>query len=87
MKHKEKTQTTIKHPIPKIPPLGYIKINERSPHGQAIYYNRKEKTYLTPDVDQHSGGWWKMAKNIQGLFSKKTRLGTYNKDLSMRIGD
>ncbi|WP_394887051.1 toxin C-terminal domain-containing protein [Clostridium butyricum] len=76
-----------KHPIPKIPPHGYKKINERSPHGQAIYYNPKEKTYLTPDVDQHNGGWWKKASKIKNLFNKNIRLGTFDNDGYTPIGD
>ena len=64
--------------------LGFTKVNERSPHGAPIYANGK--VYITPDVDSHIGGFWEMAKKIKDLFSKSTRLGTYDADLN-RIGD
>lgn len=56
----------------------------RYTHGQPIF--KKGNKYITPDVDSHNGGVWKMADSIDGLNSKKTRLGTYDKDLK-RIGD
>ncbi len=47
-------------------------------HGQPVY--RKGSRYITPDVDQHRGGTWKM-------FDRKgNRLGTYNENLTARIG-
>ncbi|EGV36037.1 toxin C-terminal domain-containing protein [Neisseria weaveri] len=33
------------------------------------------------------GGAWKAAKTVAALGSKQTRLGTYNEDLSVRVGD
>ena len=63
--------------------LGFKKIKEKS-HGQAIF--KKGRKYITYDVDSHNGGFWKMADSIQNLGSKKTRLGTYDKNLN-RIGD
>lgn len=66
--------------------LGYTKVKNRHSHGQAIYYNSKTKTYITYDADAHNGGFWKMAKTIDGLLSKSTRLGTYDENLN-RIGD
>ncbi|MFW2500434.1 toxin C-terminal domain-containing protein [Clostridium diolis] len=86
-KLKNKFEKPVRHPIPKIPPEGYLKINQRSRCGQAIYFNKKTKIYITPDVDQHNGGYWKVAYSPDALNSKSTRLGTYNKDLSKRIGD
>ena len=65
--------------------LGYEKTNSIS-HGQAIYYNPKNKKYITPDVDSHNGGVWKMAKSIEELSSRGTRMGTYDEFLN-RIGD
>ena len=56
--------------------LGYKKTNSKS-HGQPVYTDGK--TYITPDVDGHNGGWWKMAKTIQDLASKATRMGTYDR--------
>jgi len=63
--------------------LGFERIKERS-HGQPIY--KKGRRYITPDVDQHNGGVWKMADSIENLRSKATRMGTYDKELN-RIGD
>ena len=34
----------------------------------------------------HEGGFWKMADSVEGLGSKRTRLGTYDMN-SNRIGD
>jgi hypothetical protein len=65
--------------------LGYEKTNYTS-HGQPVFYNKKTKKYITPDVDQHNGGIWKMAKSPQELGSKSTRIGTYDSNL-VRIGD
>ena len=68
--------------------MGYTKVNERS-HGQAVYYNSKAKTplkYITPDVDSHNGGFWKAASSVRDLGSKATRTGTFNADLSVKIG-
>ncbi len=65
--------------------LGYKNTGKRS-KGQPVYYHKKNKNYITHDIDSHNGGFWKMAKTINGLKSKKTRLGTYDKDLN-RIGD
>lgn len=69
----------LKHSIPK----GYHKLNERC-HGQAIFTNGKK--YISRDIDQHKGGYWKMASSIKNLHSKQTRDGTYDEDLK-RIGD
>ena len=63
--------------------LGYKKINEKS-HGQPIY--KKGNRFITPDVDSHNGGYWKMADSIKNLARKVTRMGTYDIDLN-RIGD
>ena len=46
-------------------------------HGQPVF--KKGNRYLTPDVDQHSGGVWKM------FDQKGRRLGTYDGNLN-RIG-
>jgi RHS repeat-associated protein len=63
--------------------LGYTKTNYRS-HGQPVYKNGNK--YITPDVDGHNGGAWKMADSIKNLGSKSTRMGTYDANLN-RIGD
>lgn len=65
--------------------LGYQKTNYRS-HGQSVYYNSKNKTYITPDIDGHNGGVWKMAKSVKDLSSKDTRMGTYDENLVL-IGE
>jgi hypothetical protein len=44
-------------------------------HGQAIYSDGKG-LFISPDVDGHSLGAWKMASSIKGLGSN--RLGTYD---------
>ena len=53
-------------------------------HGQPIF--KKANKYITPDIDGHIGDVWKMANSIKDLGSKKSRLGTYDKNLK-RIGD
>ncbi|WP_187291017.1 toxin C-terminal domain-containing protein [Clostridium novyi] len=47
---------------------------------------KKGRKYITPDIDSHNGGVWKMADSIKKLGSRKTRMGTYDKHLN-RIGD
>jgi len=61
---------------------GYTKTNYRS-HGQPVF--KRGNRYITPDVDSHSGGVWKMADSPQNLGSKSTRMGTYDANL-VRIG-
>ncbi|OAV09722.1 hypothetical protein AO377_1183 [Moraxella catarrhalis] len=44
--------------------MGYKKINERS-NGQPVYQATKSAVvrglpYITPDVDSHNGGAWKL---------------------------
>ena len=63
--------------------LGFEKTSYFS-HGQAVF--KKGNKYITIDVDKHNGGFWKMANSVEGLGSKKTRLGTYDINLN-RIGD
>jgi hypothetical protein len=63
--------------------LGFKKTNYRS-HGQPVF--QKGNRYITPDVDGHNGGSWKMANSVENLGRKDTRLGTYDADLN-RIGD
>ena len=64
--------------------LGYKKIPDRS-NGQAIF--QKGNKYISYDVDGHNGGVWKSAGSIKDLGSKNTRDGTFNYDLTQRIGD
>lgn len=87
MKSNEKSKYKIKHPTPKNPPEGYVKVKGRYSKGQAIYYSSKYKNYLTPDIDQHKGGYWKKAKEIEYLLSKSKRLGTFDEDGCTKIDD
>jgi hypothetical protein len=64
--------------------MGYVKTNFRS-HGQPVY--KKGKSYISRDVDGHCGGVWKEASSPEDLASKTTRNGTYNADLTERLGD
>ncbi len=61
--------------------LGYKPTNYRS-HGQKVFYNPKTKMYITPNVDGHNGGVWKMAKTVKDLAHRKTRQGTYDEFLN-----
>lgn len=63
--------------------LGYEPTRHRS-HGQAVYSNGR--TFISPDVDMHNGGVWKMADSPRNLARKETRMGTYDAKLD-RIGD
>ena len=63
--------------------LGYKKINEMI-HGQAIY--KKGRRYITPDADGHNGGAWKVANSVKNLGAKETRKGTFNIDLTVKVG-
>ena len=63
--------------------LKFKKTNYYS-HGQPVF--KKGNLYITPDMDGHNGGIWKMATSLENLRSKKTRLGTYDINLN-RIGD
>lgn len=65
--------------------LGYTKVKGATSHGKAVFINKnapRELLYITPDVDQHSGGVWKAAKTIKGLATKATRSGTYDINLN-----
>jgi Novel toxin 21 len=42
---------------------------------------------ISPDVDSHNGDAWKAANSVANLGSKTTRLGPYNENLTVRIGD
>lgn len=59
--------------------LGY-RPTGRISRGQMVFTNGK--TYITQDVDAHSGGVFKMAKTVEDLASKATRMGTYDHDLN-----
>ena len=63
--------------------LGFKKTNFYS-HGHPVF--QKGNKFITIDVDSHNGGIWKMANSVENLASKRTRLGTYDKNLN-KIGD
>lgn len=63
--------------------LGYERTNVRS-HGQAVY--RQGNDFISPDVDRHRGGVWKKAKDDPANLRPSRREGTYNEDLSERVG-
>jgi uncharacterized protein YukE len=64
--------------------MGFVKINERS-KDEAVY--RKGRRYISRDLTGHNGGAWKMADAAWKLRSRTTRMGTYNKDLTQKVGD
>jgi len=55
--------------------LGYTRVKGATSHGQAVYTNGKN--FISPDVDSHSRGVWKMASSLNG-FGANQRLGTYD---------
>jgi hypothetical protein len=63
--------------------LGFEKTNYYY-KGQPIF--KKGNRYISPDVDVHNGGVWKMADSVKNLEHKSTRMGTYDKNLN-RIRD
>lgn len=63
--------------------LGFKKTNYFS-QGQPVF--KKGNRFISPDIDSHNGGFWKMANSVKDLLSRTTRLGTYTRNLT-RIGD
>lgn len=60
--------------------LGYNRVKDApfNPHGQPVY--RSGNSYISPDVDGHNGGTWK-------VFDKKgNRVGTFDSMLQEKIG-
>jgi len=76
-------QITNKQALEVAQQLGFKKTSFYS-HGKSIF--QKGNQFITIDADSHNGGFWKMANSVENLLSKKTRLGTYDKNLN-RIGD
>ena len=64
---------------------GYTEVKKQFCHGQLIFTNGKY--FISHDVDQHNGGFWKKAKTIAKLYSREARLGTYERNTEMRKGD
>lgn len=76
----ETVKMTLKEATTQAKELGFSKVKDAPfiSHGQPVF--KKGTKYITPDVDQHKGGVWKM-------FDKKgNRIGTYDEKLN-RIGD
>ena len=70
--------------------LGYAKTNYIS-NGQAVYQKTPSSTikgllFISGDADTHIGGAWKAASTVKDLASDITRDGTYNENLTVRIG-
>lgn len=70
--------------------LGYAKTNYFS-SGQAVYQKTPSSTikgllFISGDADTHIGGAWKAASTVKDLASDITRDGTYNENLTVRIG-
>jgi len=63
-------------------PKGYRKIH--SGNKSVVYTNGKY--FISPDLDEHNGGVWKMAKKESDLWRRETRMGTYDANLK-RVGD
>jgi len=65
--------------------LGFSRIKQIGPNGQAVF--QSGKTFISRDIDGHNGGAWKVARSVEGLFSKITRSGTWDATLTKRVGD
>ncbi|WP_425218295.1 RHS repeat-associated core domain-containing protein [Tumidithrix helvetica] len=61
--------------------LGYKETKDYPFNAKGKPVFKKGETYITPDIDQHNGGVWKKFN------SKGKRVGTYNEDLTEKIGD
>ena len=56
---------------------GWRKVKGRFPHGESVYFDPKNKVYISYDNTAHNGGAMKIATTIDRLNSIKTRMGTY----------
>ena len=74
--------------------LGYTRYSH-SRRG-TVYHNSKaprDKQYISKDIGSgdgsgaHNGGVWKAAESLRALQSKSSRTGTFNEDLTKKIGD
>jgi hypothetical protein len=71
---------------------GYVKIKQRSLRGRAIFKKKGENDFITYDRGSgrrsgHNSGYWKRVASAAALNGRRTRGGTWNKDLTHRIGD
>lgn len=68
-------------------PEGFEKVTLKG--SKADVFKRKgANEWITPDLDSHIGGIWKKALGkAENLLKKETREGTFNADLSKKIGE
>jgi len=67
-------------------PEGFEKIKVEGSKAD-VFKQKGKNVYISPDLDGHSGGMWKKATGkAENLFKKETREGTFNADLSIKIG-
>lgn len=71
----EQTRMTAKEARKAAEELGFQKTNFFSSK-QPVFTDGKN--FITPDIDSHNGGVWKMADSVLNLGSKTTRMGTYD---------
>jgi hypothetical protein len=61
--------------------LGYSPAGRLRVKGQQVFTNGDD--FIVQDIDSHlPAGRWKRAGTYEGLFSKRTRMGTYDYDLN-----
>ena len=63
---------------------GMSEVRGNRSHGQPVF--RDGKKYVSYDKDGHRGGVWKVHTNKRN-FEKGKRSGTFNYDLTQRVGD
>ena len=66
-------------------PNGFKEVPGVKSKSMPVY--KKGNRYITPDIDSHIGGTWKMADSPKNLRRKATRMGTFNEDLTKKIGN
>jgi len=66
-------------------PKGYKEVKGVRSEGQPVF--KKGTKYISPDATSHKGGYWKMADSPKKLKKAKSRMGTYNKDLTKKIAE
>ena len=65
--------------------LGFQRTSHVS-HGQPVY--QRGNRYISPDIDGHKGGVWKVADDaVRNLRNREMRTGTFNEDLTVRVDD
>ena len=67
-------------------PDGFEKVTVQGSKAE-VFKMKGKKEWISPDLDSHNGGIWKKASGkAENLFKKETRDGSYNADLSEKIG-